>query len=77
VSTQDTETLPELVEALLTHDFKAEIVKTQDGGYGIALMLDGWYTSRHNDFALDAESVLPYWQDIVDRIRALAAEERR
>ncbi len=77
MTTQDTETLPELVEALLTHDFKAEIVKTEDGSYGIALLLDGWYTSSQNDLGLDAESVLPYWQDVLDRVRVLAAEEPR
>ena len=63
------ETLAELVDALLTHGFKADVVEGDHGAFGIALMLDAWYTSRRNDFNLDAESVLPYWQDIVDRIR--------
>jgi hypothetical protein len=69
------ERLAELVCALLMHEFKVEIVRGEPESYGIALLLDGWYTDRRNAAGLDAESVLPYWQEIVDHIRALATEE--
>jgi hypothetical protein len=68
--------LAELVESLLMHDFRAEIVERDNGSYGIALPIDGWYSSRRNDWGMDAESVLPYWQNIIDEIRAAVAAEK-
>lgn len=57
------------VRTLLMHDFPVEIVTTDDGRYAVALLLDGWYADQSNEYGLDVEGVLPFWQEIVDQIR--------
>jgi hypothetical protein len=66
--------LEQSLRQLLAHDFPLARVSTDDGSYGIALVLDGWYASLRNDYGLDAETVLPFWQETLDRLREQLAE---
>lgn len=69
-------TLADAVDSLLMHHeppnpLPVTVVTNPDGSYGVALILDGWYTGEDG-----AREVLPLWRrDLARVLRALAREQ--